>query len=63
MNFAKQDPDTVDLPKVHCHPDNLIDLIKGKITAITTIEDENDITENQPASHVSDDVQQTNDDT
>ena len=62
IQFAKQDPDTVDLPKVNCHPDNLIDLIKGKITAINTTEDENDIIENQPASHVSDDVQQTNDD-
>ena len=60
MNFAKQDPDTADLPKVNCHPDNLIHLIKGKITAIATTEDENDIIENQPGSHVSDDVQRTN---
>jgi hypothetical protein len=34
FKFAKKDPETVILPKNVCHPDNLIQLIKGQLSAI-----------------------------
>ena len=41
FSFAKRDPDTIEFPKNICHPDSMIHLIKGKISAIITDETEN----------------------
>ena len=38
FSFAKQDPDTVQFPQSVCHPDEMIDLIKGKINSVLSAE-------------------------
>ena len=54
FSFAKQDPDSVEFPQNVCHPDNLIDLIKGKISTVISGKTESPTNLNSSSSSSSD---------
>ena len=57
FKFAKNDPDTVELPQNICHPDKFIEIIKGSISTLFGNKNENkesEKNENQATSETDD---------